>query len=741
MLRNQIYYRLKPFIPKSVRFAVRRWFALRKLDSVRDVWPIAPGSERAPEGWRGWPEGKKFALVLTHDVEGLEGLRKCREVMNLEMDLGFRSSFNFIPEGTYRVQLELREELVRNGFEVGIHDLKHDGLLFDSHEEFSRRAGRINGYLGKWGAVGFRSGFMLNELEWFHGLDVLYDASTFDTDPFEPQPHGRNTIFPFFVPRHAPPSSSGLNGQINGYPPTTMLKRGFVELPYTLPQDHTLFLILREQSIDIWKRKIDWIAEHGGMALLDTHPDYMTMTGQSATRLDYPVGHYEELLRYVRQKFGDNYWHATAKQVAQWYSGTIGSGEPRISGKAPHSRPLSGKKGAVVLHSYFPADPRPRREAEALVAAGMEIDLICLRQNPNEPSRESRGGINVRRVPLRHKREGKLAYFIQYGCFILWSGLILSFRSIRKRYDLVHVHNMPDILVFSGLVPKCRGAKLILDLHDPMPELLMSIFDLPESHFAVRILKLLEKWSIRFADRVMTVNLRCKEIFSKRSCNPAKISVIMNAPDEKIFRFRESPAAMDGETGRPFVLMFHGSIVERHGLDLAVQAVQLVMKTVPGVQLRIYGSPTPFLDSVMASCRKDQLDGAVRYLGELNLEQIVKAIGECDLGLIPNRRSIFTQLNTPTRIFEYLACGKPVIAPRVPGISDYFSEEDLLFFELGDANDLARKIEHAFAHPEEVREIVGRGQKIYLSHSWSSEEKAFVSIVEDQLAGVAAVAK
>jgi hypothetical protein len=159
VFRNYFYYRLKPLIPRPIRFLVRRWFVQRKLKHVRDIWPVMPGSERPPEGWKGWPEGKKFALVLTHDVEGPEGLEKCRDLMRLEMEMGFRSSFNFVPEGSYRVSPELRTELTRNGFEVGIHDLRHDGRLFESHSRFQESAERINKYVHEWGAAGYRSGF------------------------------------------------------------------------------------------------------------------------------------------------------------------------------------------------------------------------------------------------------------------------------------------------------------------------------------------------------------------------------------------------------------------------------------------------------------------------------------------------------------------------------------------------------------------------------------------------------
>jgi hypothetical protein len=283
---------------------------MRLRRHTTDVWPIMPGSERPPEGWPGWPEGKKFAFVLTHDVESKGGLGKCRSLMQLELELGFRSSFNFIPEGSYRVPVELREELTAYGFEVGIHDLKHDGRLFSSHRGFKRRAVRINNYAREWGASGFRSGFMLRNLDWLHDLDVQYDASTFDTDPFEPQPDGGHTIFPFWVPR---PNNDSVNDQQSSINTSS---RGYVELPYTLPQDSTLFLLLCEKTIDIWRRKLDWIAAHGGMALVDTHPDYMALDGSSRKTGEYPIELYKELLEYIRSRYSGEYWPALPREVA-----------------------------------------------------------------------------------------------------------------------------------------------------------------------------------------------------------------------------------------------------------------------------------------------------------------------------------------------------------------------------------------------------------------------------------------
>jgi hypothetical protein len=298
MFRNRFYYSVKPLVPRSVRMRFRRWLARRKLGEVADVWPIHPGSEKPPEGWRGWPEGKSVAFVLTHDVEGAEGLKKVRPLAELEMSLGFRSNFNFIPEGQDRVSQELRDWLVGNGFEVGVHDLRHDGKLYRSRAEFRRNATRINQHLKNWGAVGFRSGFMLHQLGWLHDLDIRYDMSTFDTDPFEPQPDGVDTIFPFWVPR----TDGG----------------GYVELPYTLVQDFNLFVILEEKTIAIWKNKLDWIAQKGGMILLNTHPDYMSFDKNNVLPAEFPVSLYEDLLRYVKSKYAGRYWHSLPKEMAEF---------------------------------------------------------------------------------------------------------------------------------------------------------------------------------------------------------------------------------------------------------------------------------------------------------------------------------------------------------------------------------------------------------------------------------------
>ena len=295
------YYRLKPYLPRNFRWVLRRIRIPGILKRHSNVWPIDEAAAGKPRDWAGWPDGKRFALVFTHDVESSEGLGRVRTLAELEMRFGLRSSFNFIPEGSYDDPSDLRKWLEDHGFEVGVHDLNHDGHLYESRESFSKKAKSINGYLGKWGAVGFRSGFMLRQLDWLHDLNVLYDTSTFDTDPFEPQPEGSHTIFPFHV-----------------RPPGNLQGPGYVELSYTLPQDSTLFLLLREKSPEIWKRKLDWIVRHGGLALVNIHPDYIDFSGSGNTS-HYPASMLTEFLEYIRAEYSGAYWNPLARDLATWY--------------------------------------------------------------------------------------------------------------------------------------------------------------------------------------------------------------------------------------------------------------------------------------------------------------------------------------------------------------------------------------------------------------------------------------
>lgn len=309
MLARDLFYCVKPLVPRRAQLALRRALVRYKRTRYAPVWPIDPASGRKPEGWTGWPEARQFALVLTHDVDTALGQENCESLAALEEELGFRSSFNFVPE-RYALRPELRRALAERGFEVGVHGLYHDGRLYSSEQVFLERAARINQYLKQWQAVGFRSPSMHHNLAWLHALDIEYDSSTFDTDPFEPQPDGLGVIFPLWV--------SGSGG-----------KKGYVELPYTLPQDFTLFVLMEETTIDIWKKKLDWIAEKGGMVLLNAHPDYMSFASGPVSPQQYPATRYREFLRHVQERYQGAYWHVLPREMARFWASRFADGTER----------------------------------------------------------------------------------------------------------------------------------------------------------------------------------------------------------------------------------------------------------------------------------------------------------------------------------------------------------------------------------------------------------------------------
>jgi len=286
----RLYYRLRPLIPVSVR---RRLQRRRKIEAT-DHWYLPdalaesvaeglPTESTAPRIVHPWPGGARYGLVLTHDVETEAGFRNVLRLADVEEELGFRSSWNVVPY-KYKIDERILGELRSRSFEIGIHGYKHDGRLFWSRREFERRAPAINRALARYGAVGFRAPMVHRNLEWLQGLDVKYDASCFDVDSFQPIPGGVGTIWPFMAGK-------------------------FVELPYTLPQDHTLLVALGRRDGRIWETKRDFLIRHHGMVLMLTHPDYLT----SDEQLDL----YRRFLTTTRDIGG--YWHALPREVAAWW--------------------------------------------------------------------------------------------------------------------------------------------------------------------------------------------------------------------------------------------------------------------------------------------------------------------------------------------------------------------------------------------------------------------------------------
>jgi len=340
-------------------------------------WPIYEASGKTPEGWPGWPEGKEFAMILSHDVKGPKGLSRCRQLAELEMEHGFRSSFNFAPTRESEVPKNLLAWLRANGFEIGVHDQAPRNNTFGFQQISVDRARVINRWLRSWEAIGFRATGMSRNLDWLHGLQIEYDASTSDFDPFADQPQNAQTAFPFWMPKPDPQADAIRNTETNGHGPSDHLgstngkkngfcPSGYVELPATLSTDQNLFVLLQETGIDIWRQKLRWLVEKGAMVSLVTHPNCMAMPDQHPSAGEYPIELYRNFLDHVKAEYAGRFWSALPREVAA-YCRTFGPAQARPP-----------RRVAMVSFSYYKFDNRVRRYAEALARRGDHVRVFCI---------------------------------------------------------------------------------------------------------------------------------------------------------------------------------------------------------------------------------------------------------------------------------------------------------------------------------------------------------------------------
>ena len=302
-LVRKLYYLLRPLLAVSVRKPLQRMH-LRKWQQIAfPEWPVdttvdrlhrrvmadvieATGLGEVPFIWF-WPDGFSSCAIITHDVESSYGRDFTGALMDVDAAFGFRSSFQVVPEDRYSVPKSYLEQIVTRGFEVNVHDLKHDGRLYADHPEFLRRAARINEYGRQFGASGFRSGILYRNADWYDALDFLYDMSLPNVAHLDPQRGGCCTVMPYHI------------GKI-------------VELPVTCTQDYTLFHMLNDFSINLWKQQIALIREQHGLITILTHPDYLRETKPQKT--------YKSLLQHLAEiRDTDNMWTPLPLEVAQWW--------------------------------------------------------------------------------------------------------------------------------------------------------------------------------------------------------------------------------------------------------------------------------------------------------------------------------------------------------------------------------------------------------------------------------------
>ena len=388
------------------------------------------------------------------------------------------------------------------------------------------------------------------------------------------------------------------------------------------------------------------------------------------------------------------------------------------------------KKILMVVYNYFPQDVRPRREAEALIKAGYQVDIICLRL-PDQSRTENIFGVNAFRVNISKTRSTRRKYITLYASFFIRSFFKLNWLFLKNRYIVIHIHNMPDFLVFLSVIPKLFGSKVILDLHDPMPEIFMTKFSDNDDNRLTKLLMLQEKLSIKFAHSVITTNKSFVDKFLERGCPSHKVNIVMNSPQESIFnKFLNKSKNKNYEN--KFVLMYHGLIVERHGLEDLVDAISLLKDKIPRLELLVYGSGED-LSLFLEKVQNLKLYNIVKYYDQVSIEKIAETIPQCDIGIIPNRSGPFTQINFPTRIFEYLHMKKPVIVPRTQGIKDYFDEETIFYFDAGNIENLAEVIFNIYSNPDKNLEVVNRGYEVYQKYRWENQSKHLIKVYKDLL--------
>jgi glycosyltransferase involved in cell wall biosynthesis len=380
----------------------------------------------------------------------------------------------------------------------------------------------------------------------------------------------------------------------------------------------------------------------------------------------------------------------------------------------------------MIAYTNYRTDPRVIRAAEAAVAAGFEVDFIALRR-PDDPDEESVRGVRLLHLnQMRYRGGGVLAYVRSYLEFFIRCFFKVTALQFSRRYRIVHVNNIPDFFVFAALVPKLMGAKILLDIHDPMPNTFASKFKGGNQGFFFRLLLWQERLSAWFADRVLTVHDPLKDyiLVGQHGLAPEAIEVVANFPDDRLFAL-QPPARTDGTVR----LVFHGSILERYGLRDAMLALA-GMRCQDRVRVRIIGEGD-FSEPLKELIRSLGLGHVVEFDNHMYpLDQIPARLADCNLGLVPLEISSITQYALPLKLLEYLSLGIPSITVRNAAIGYYFGEDDCLFYEPNSVESLRNVLDKVAENPDVVRRYQEQAVALREKFLWSNEKRKYVSLLQ-----------
>lgn len=385
----------------------------------------------------------------------------------------------------------------------------------------------------------------------------------------------------------------------------------------------------------------------------------------------------------------------------------------------------------VVRQHYVPRDSRVARAVHALVARGFDVDVLCLRA-PGEPVRERHGRLRIHRLPLRHHPEaGPLGYVVEYAVFGLAATVLVALAHVVRRYRVVQIHSVPDVLVLAGVVPRLLGAKVLLDLQECMPEFFATKFAAGAGHPAVALLARLEQAAIVLADHVITPTDQMRATFLRRGAEADRITTVMDGADPAVFAVPRPRTPVEPDR---FTLVSHGTVEEHYGLDTALRAVALLRDRVPGLRLEIYGD-----GSALPGLRRlaDELGVAdlVSFSGGfVPMADLVDALARADVGVLAVRRDPFRDVALPGKIFDFVVMGLPVVSSRTRSMTETFGDA-VEPFDSDDAEGLARAVLALHRSPARRAALVARARERAEPLSWDRQRDRYLATVVDLVEG------
>lgn len=405
------------------------------------------------------------------------------------------------------------------------------------------------------------------------------------------------------------------------------------------------------------------------------------------------------------------------------------SSSARLPLRGGHRHTRTGERILVIRQNSITFDPRVRREVAALLDAGHEVDVICVR-DPGGARRERNAGLTVYRLPasLKSPSGSALGYGLRYGVFLLLAAVLSGALQVRRRYALVQVHSLPDFLVFAAAIPKAMGARVVLDLHEMMPEFFGSKFSAGSSNLAWRVVAAAEQASIRFADFAFTCTNEMRETFIMRGTAPERIGVVLNSSEEDVFDVVRHPPRGSDDDG--FVVLCHGSVEQRYGIDTAIDAVALLRDDVPGLRLQIIGAGT-YVEDARARAAERHVSDRVTVTGRWEpLPVLLDAIATCDAGLVAMKRDAFRDLTHCNKMYDLVTMRRPVLMSRTRSVQAYFDDESFEYFESDDPRSLADAILRLHADAAHRSALVRRAAQLLEPYRWPRQRKVYRGYID-----------